>query len=457
MSQRIIGIDLAVTAIHKAMIFSPASGQFIGRQVTFRGRTADLDRLLRRAKAGAQADVELIAILEATGMAWYPVAVYLEQKGVKVYRVNGQKTRDLRQALWKHTSSDRIDCRVLAQLYLLDPQRLTRCPLPDGSQLALQRACRADNRWRELTTAMQNRLQALDAWAWDGLHKLVPKVAQRWMRTKWYNPWQVQAAGATMLIDEWQAVAPASAAQNTEWIDAWVSRAQDRTALFGSEAMVGFDQLQATQIAYLAQIDDYAAQRHLLLNSEIKPLYTQLYPSCPLTSLMGVGLQSAATYRAFIGDINRFPTIERFRRWTGMVPYSRQSGTSEAKGLPLTKAGPSLIKLTLYLNAEVARQFDVQIAALYQRQMVDYGKHHSQAVCACASHLANRIYALLTQHRTYELRDLEGNPISTERSRELALALRVPDAVRQRNNKHARHRRVAQHTEARTRRREQSR
>ncbi|NIV36075.1 MAG: transposase, partial [Anaerolineae bacterium] len=93
----------------------------------------------------------------------------------------------------------------------------------------------------------------------------------------------------------------------------------------------------------------------------IQPLFRQLYPDCPLTTLYGVGVDSAATYMAFIQDIDRFPTVEQFRLWCGIVPHSRQSGFGESKRMRMTQAGPNLIKATLYLNADVARLWDVQL------------------------------------------------------------------------------------------------
>lgn len=434
MNMRIIGIDLAVTATHKAMILDPASNQFIGKQISFRARPADLERLLSRARENAPADIALMAILEATDMAWYPVAVYLERHGVQVFRVNGQKTKDFRRALWKHTGSDQIDSRVLARLFQIAPDRLARCPLPNGDLLTLQRACRAYNHWREQDVAMQNRMQAIDHWAWDGLAKLIPAAAQPWMRQHWYNPWRVQEAGSTHLTAAWLATAP-SAREDTTWIDRWIDRAQQMTALYGDEQRVGYADLQAMMCYALRLRASYAQEQAQIMSEQIRPLYQQLYPDCPLTSIKGIGVHSAATYRAFIQDIDRFPTVEKFRLWCGIVPRSKQSGDSEAKGMALTKAGPNLVKATLYLNAEVARQWDVQFAAIYHKQMVDYGKHHIQAVCACASHLASRIYALLKEQRPYQLRDLEGQPITTTQSRELCLQLRVPEAIRKRNNK----------------------
>ena len=452
MNKRIIGIDLAVSAKHKAVILDPASNEFIGKQLSFRARPADLDRLLSQARKDAPEDVVLIAILEATGMAWYPVVVYLERHGVLVYRVHGQKTKDLRRVLYKHAGSDLIDSRVLTRLYAIAEKRLDRSPLPNGDALALQRACRAYARWRELDVAEQNRMKAIDQWAWDGLTKLVPAVAQDWMRQHWYNPWRVLEAGESQLVLTWQATGT-KASFDIEWIPAWIDRARQMTDLYGSEEVVGYHHLQESMQYSLQLRARYAQEQARLTEEKIQPLYRKLYPDCPLVSIQGIGEQSAATYRAFIQDIERFPTVEKFRLWCGIVPHSKQSGDGEAKGLSMTKAGPNLIKATLYVNAEVARQWDVQLAALYHKQMVDFGKHHIQAVGACASHLASRIYAVLKEQRPYELRDLNRNPISSEMSRELCLELRVPDEVRKRNNKRFRRAQAEQKLELRTQKR----
>lgn len=434
MNKRIIGIDLAVSAKHKAVVLDPASNEFIGKQLSFRSRPDDLERVLSRARKGASKEVQLIAVMEATGMAWYPVGVYLHHRGVTVYRVNGQKTKDLRRVFWKHAGSDHIDSKVLARLYQLDPDRLEYWWPACGEQLALQRACRAFSRWRKLNTALQNRLHAYDQWAWDGIQKLVPADAQDWMRQQWYNPWRVQEAGVDHLAAAWQSTNSRKPV-DTEWITDWVSRAKQMTTLYGSEEMVGYDDLQAIMRHSLCLRDQYAQEQACLTQEKILPLYHKLFPDCFLVTIQGVGLQSAATYMAFIQNIDRFPTIEKFRLWCGIVPASKQSGYAEAKGLRITQAGPNLIKATLYLNAEVARQWDVQIADIYHRQMVEYGKHHSQAVCACASHLASRIFAVLKKQRPYELRDLKNKPISKMESRKLCKELRVPDEVRRRNNK----------------------
>lgn len=449
MITRIIGIDLGITAQHQAVVLDPATSKFLTAPWRFSPTPKSLERLLRRARKGAAADVQLIAILEATGMAWYPVGVYLHDRGVTVYRINGQMTKAMRRVYAQHASSDRIDCRVLAHLYQVVISKLPSWRPPTGEQLALQRACREFARWRKLDIAIQNRLTAYDHWAWGGLRRLIPAAARTWMWQNWYDPWHVQAAGVDALTAAWQAMSPQQPAA-VRWIRKWVRRAHQITTLYATPARVGYPQLQATIQRNLALLAQSRAARQQLSAQQIQPVYQRLYPQRWLETIHGIGKDSAAIYMAFIQDIDRFRTAAQFRSWCGIVPFSKQSGYGEAKGLRITQAGPNLIKATLYLNASVTRQYDPDLAALYYRQMVDYGKHHTQATCACASHLASRIYAILKQQRAYQLRDRNGNPISpTEGQHICRTQYRVPEKIRRRNRVRARRAEKNQRTEQR--------
>lgn len=124
----------------------------------------------------------------------------------------------------------------------------------------------------------------------------------------------------------------------------------------------------------------FAAERHRLRLQQVRPLYPRLQRHRYLETLEGVGQDSAAIYGAYIGEVHRFPSALQLREWSGLIPYTRQSGQRQASGLRLTQTGPDLIKTTAYRNAEVARQWDPQIAAIYHRQMMKYGKL-SSATC----------------------------------------------------------------------------
>jgi hypothetical protein len=189
-----------------------------------------------------------------------------------------------------------------------------------------------------------------------------------------------------------------------------------------------------------------------------RPRYRRLHASRNLETIPGVGQDGAAVYIAFVGAPERFGSNRAFRGWSGMVPRSRQSGESETKGLRISQAGPNLVKKYAYLDADVARQRDPQIAAIYYAQMVHKGKHHTQAVCACATHLLDRVRVILTEDRAFELRDVDGSPLSRPQAREIVLErYTVPQHVRQRNNRRARRRRAEKRAERKDKRRSRAR
>src|SRR5260370_17130242 len=64
--------------------------------------------------------------------------------------------------------------------------------------------------------------------------------------------------------------------------------------------------------------------------------------------------------------------------------------------------------------------------------MVEGGHTHTRAVCAVASQLAGRIYAVGRAGRDYLWRDLEGNEITKEQARAIAQSLRVDPETRAR-------------------------
>ena len=133
-----------------------------------------------------------------------------------------------------------------------------------------------------------------------------------------------------------------------------------------------------------------------------------------------------------------------------MLPFSAQSANAQAKGMHICKAGPDLLKATAFLNAGVARQWDPQIAAVYYRQMMNFGKHHNQATCACASHLLSRVYTILKENRPYQLRDADDTPLTKAEARHICQErYRVPTQIRRRNNYRARQAQAEQRVEQR--------
>jgi transposase len=438
---RTIGIDLSAKGEHKAVVVDER-GCFVSPLLRLRTEPASMTRLLEEAQEG-NADEQLQAVMEPTGMAWFPVAVFLIRHSVTVYLVNSQQVADLRKYFKKHAKSDRIDARVLAKLPLVDEEKLHRLELSEAGILACQRGCKQLERLMKQRTACQNRLIALDRFAWPGLEEIVFAdlfcPAARWFREHWYSPWRVQQAGAERIRQEWLE-SGLNPNDSGEWSHYLANLAGQILAIYGEEGVyLDYELLQAEAIReqeYLAFVEE---MHHLLLLKTVRPLYRQLHPSRNLETIPGVGQDGAAIYISFIGNPKRFGSLRQLRGWSGMVPNSKQSADSQTSGLKITQAGPSLIKKFAYLDAESARQYDPQIASIYYDQMVQHGKHHVQAICTCSAHLLDRVGVVLREDRPYQLRDVDGTPITPQHARQIiAERYTVPEDVRRRNRKTAR-------------------
>jgi len=457
---RIIGIDLATTAKHRAIIADGRS-RFISPLIKFDTRLADLERLRTRALAGAAADEELVVVMEATDINWYPVAVYFVQHKATVHVVNPRMAADLARFYKRHAQSDRLAAKILARLPLVSPDSVYPWVLSGADCLALQRECKELDRMTVQISAYKNRLQAIDRLGWPGLKRRVfgapAGAAARWFRDHFYDPRQVVAVGVGGLRQAWQSAEVYD--EGEDWIEPLVELAQELLVLYGDQGAFLDYALLADQVRReqrrLAALE---ADAHHVRLQITRPRYRQLHPSRNLETIPGVGQDGAAVYTAFVGAPERFASQRAFRGWSGMVPCSHQSGMSETKGLRLSQAGPNLVKKYAYLDADVARQRDPQIAAVYYDQMMHKGKHHTQAVCACATHLLDRVRVILTEDRAFELRDVDGTPLSRQQAREIVIErYTVPKEVRQRNNRRARRQRAEQQAERKDKRRSHAR
>jgi len=453
---RILGIDLAVKAEHRAVVVDER-GRFVTPVLKVTTRAEDLERLLVRAREGAPR-CKLCAVMEPTGMAWFPVAVYLVRKGVTVYLVNSQAVIDLRRVYHRHAKSDRIDTRVLAQLPLHDPELLHPLKFGGAVALACQRGCAQLDRWTRQIAAIKNRLKASLRFAWPGIETVFTDlyaVKARWFAEHWLDPHAVLRAGGPRLQQAWQE-SGLNPEDSGAWVPALVALAEQVVALYGPKPLyLDFELLQAEVQRDLVLLAYLETQANALRLKTVRPLYRQLQPDRLLETIPGVGQDGAAVYASFVGCADRFDSARLFRGWSGMVPQSKESAEVESKGLPINHAGPRLIKKYAFLDAEVARQWDPQVAARYFDQMVNKGKHHHQAICACATHLLDRVFVVLRDHKPYEVRDVDGQPVTPDEARRvITQKYTVPEEVRRRTTKRHRQARRDQRAEKKQKREE---
>ena len=86
-----------------------------------------------------------------------------------------------------------------------------------------------------------------------------------------------------------------------------------------------------------------------------------------------------------MGDPGRFRRGRQFRSFTGLAPKASETGDTDRKGQPMSKAGSSLLRTTLVRAADTARKQNPQLARIYYLQMTERGKDHLGALCVVAA------------------------------------------------------------------------
>ena len=134
-----------------------------------------------------------------------------------------------------------------------------------------------------------------------------------------------------------------------------------------------------------------------------------------------------------MGRPGRFPDGARFKSFTGLAPRASQTGETDRKGQPMSKAGPSLLRATFVRAADTARKQDPQLARIYYLQMTERGAPHLKACCVVAGHLAERAWTVLDRGRPYVICDNNANPVPPEEARKIITEKwTVPEDVRKR-------------------------
>jgi transposase len=142
--RRLVGIDLGIATAHTVRVLD-GEGSIVAKRKAWPA-VESLSAVETAALAGCPAGTRLEVVIEPTGPAWLPIAVFFSARGHRVFRVSSQKSADLRRFLSRHAKSNGIDADILARLPLFDPAGLRPLQLPGAQLAALDRRVRATDR-----------------------------------------------------------------------------------------------------------------------------------------------------------------------------------------------------------------------------------------------------------------------------------------------------------------------
>ena len=424
MEQMILGIDVACRAAHQGSVADQA-GRFTWSGRKFRTTAADLERLWESVPRG----VALTVVMEPTRNAWVLLAAWFRRRGARVIMVPPEQSADLRDYYSKHAKSDRLDSRMLARLPLLHPEGL-RPAEGLGPADAMRRAAKLRaslvKRRNVIVARLDSYLELLGpAWHAASGGDLALYTPLRFLAAGYAGPHALRRLGRARLArfiwryshgawgDEHASLLLAAAAETLQLWDGELSY-PDLAEDIATEARLA--------LALCAEIRD--------LERKIAALLHQADPVAIMTSVPGVGAIGGTQILARLGDPARFRSLAGAWSFSGLVPSLTASGVNGHHGPP-TKSGDAPLREALFMAANQARRIDPTLAARYHRLMVHQGKHHNSALCHISTALLTRIIACWRAGTPYQIRDLDGTPLTTAEGRAIVAGrYRISDELR---------------------------
>lgn len=423
-----VGIDAAVVANHHVCV----------RRLEVNGQVS-VDRFhvpptlpgLRSLTTRMASYPGVVAVAEPTSMTWLGLAVALQDAGGALALVGTRHSARLRGAISGKNKSDVIDADVLARssdVFDLEP-----LVLPDPAQLALRRACTRRGAAVIDGNRYLRRLISLARWAfpdlWGAFAGSLPTAVA--VLERWPHLGSLAASRRSSLT--------AVVAEHTRGVADVPSRVEAIRASAGAWAAFWEGHLDLDALAWdvTEQLADMAISTDRIARATLhaQDYWGQLYGDDPLLlSIPGIGPVTAPTIRGFLGDGHGFATSKAACSYVGLTPSNWSSGTVDQPSRAITKEGPAVLRLTFYQAGNVARAYDPQLAEFYHRLMTQRGHCHTQATVAVARKMIERTWKVLTTGTPYELRDVDGTPV-TARTAKAIIAARytVDEHVRARS------------------------
>lgn len=142
-------------------------------------------------------------------------------------------------------------------------------------------------------------------------------------------------------------------------------------------------------------------QQLVQIDQKIKDLASVYYAQQIkiLTSIPGIGIDSAIYFMSEVQDITRFASYKKLIGFCGLDPTIKQSGRYKGK-FKISKRGNSHARRIAYLMAEGVRKNVPEFKEYYNKKRNE-GKTHTEATIACSTKLLKLIYFLLSENRVF--------------------------------------------------------
>lgn len=331
--------------------------------------------------------------LEATGHYWKNLVAALVARGYAVVLLNPLRTRRFAEEEMLRAKTDAVDAKSIARL--LSEKRLAPSRLPDELTTSLRELVHLRDRLvQDLGDRTRQVHRALDL-AFPEFTSLVKDVS---------------SAKATTLLRRFPTAA-AFAAAPIEELAALVYDGRHRIGSKLAESLV--DRAKRSvgahhadpfrwQVEFFCEDIDLFRERIARLDERIERTLDEHEVARLLTTIDGIGPNTAARVIAVLGDPSEFHSAKALAAFVGVAPGTRHSGKSRPSRSSLSKLGASHLRRMLWMPTLRAAKSNPVVRACYQR-LRERGKRPKVAIIAAMRKLLSIIYAIAKRRTGFEL------------------------------------------------------
>lgn len=382
---RFIGIDIGAEA-HAVAVVDEA-GQVVLKPTSIAEDAQGYTHL--REVLGEPTDA--LVVMEATGHYWQNLFATLTAHGFAIALVNPLRTQRFAEEELRRTKTDAIDSLGLA--HFGQQKRPHPTPLPDRATQELRELVHLRDR---LVQDMGDRVRQL--------HRLIDLGFPEFAR----HVTDLGSALATTILHAYPTAAAfrgLALADVAGLLYAGRHRVGDELALTliaAASTSVGqhHGEPYRLQIRYACEDLDLWRGRLSTVERDIERLLDAHEVGKLLTTIPGIGPQTAARLVATIGDPANFRSGGALAAYVGAVPGLRLSGKRQGRHAGLHPLGHGRLRAQLWMPTLSAVRFNPWLRAYYQR-LIARGKLPKVAVVAAMHKLLLAVYSVAKHRRPF--------------------------------------------------------
>ena len=367
-------------------------------------------------KAEKDFAIRPVVVLESTGHYHKILFHYLSDSGFEVSIINPIQSDSIKNIGIRKVKNDKFDAHKIALLYRFSFIKTT--VVPDDVIDCLKSLCRQYYKLGDELTTYKNRLIGIIDQVMLNFTDVFQNVYSNTalaVLDRYPSPKQILKANKQTLISLIEKTSKKGLAWSTEKYELLVLKAKEFKDLsINNPGNLAILKVNISMVRTLqdAQKDILDAINEIILADSLKddPVLSPIINL--LCSIPGIGVLTAATILAEVGDFSAFSSPNKLVAFFGIDPSVNQSGEFTGTRNKMSKRGSRLLRRVIFTtalaNIRSKRNGDKTNPVLYEfYQKKCTNKPKKVALGAVMRKLVNIIFAVMRDKKPFELRTPE--------------------------------------------------